>query len=116
MITITPAHAEANITQKLLSHAHVVTQLLVAVIVCLYVNHFLGILLAFLSPVVGGNNYDSDSVDMDTDGTSTPAVAVVAPNNSKVIFDSPRADKTQPSDADDSGGAVYSNTETIQRR
>ena len=70
--------------------------------------------------MVGGNNYDS--VDMDTDDTSTSAVAVavVAPNNSKVIFDSPRADKTQPDDVDNQpdgdGGAVYSNTETIQRR
>ena len=87
MITITPAHAEANITQKLLSHAHVVTQLLVAVIVCLYVNRVHGFCMTFLSLVIGGNNYDS--VDMDTDDTNTPAVAVavVAPNNSKVIFD-----------------------------
>ena len=59
---------------------------------------------------------------MDTDDTDTPAVAVavVAPNNSKVIYDSPRAAQTQPGDADNqpggSGGAVYSNTETIQRR
>ena len=72
--------------------------------------------MTFLSPVIGGNNYES--MDMDTVDTNTPAVAVavVAPNNSKVIYDSTRTAKTQPSDADGSGGALYSNTETIQRR
>ena len=84
--------------------------------------------MTFLSLVIGGNNYDS--VDMDTDETDTPAVAVaiVSPNNSKVICDSPRTAKAQPGDVDNqpgaadnqaeggSGGAVYSNTETIQRR
>ena len=70
--------------------------------------------------MVGSNNYES--MDMDTDETDTPAVAVavVAPNNSKVIYDSSQTAKTQPDDVDNQpdgdGGAVYSNTETIQRR
>ena len=80
---------------------------------------FLEFCMTFLSLVGGGNNYES--MDKDTDETSTPAVAVavVAPNNSKVIYDSPRAAKTQPGaerQPDYSGGALYSNTETIQRR